>query len=372
MARLLNRLLLASVLLMPGLTTGSDAVTLSEVQLLGTKQLTADDIVRGLNLKIGGVTTRQDLLRACGRFQQLKLFPSSHCQLHIRKGNASLTVFVEEKWRGLPVVFDNFVWTTRDELLGRLKQELPLFMPELPKSSGLTGDIIRVLDKIVGEHGVKGPVRYDDSFWTERDMNVFYIEGLSTPVAQLLIEGDGAPPAEKVLDWSQFYTKEDFSAARLTWVISWVVRDLYASRGYLRPIVGRPALQCLEEKNGTHPVRVILSISSGAQYTFDSVSFEGLAKNHAAELFSEWKLKPGDPYDEPYARKFVFEILNRLWAKDPKTQSGYAPTCRTIDEASKKVSLVITVEDPKSRKSWGKQSEGCGGVPIIPVYHVWP
>lgn len=345
---LVRRILLGALLSVPSIAVGTDSLTLSEVKLLGTNRLSTDDVISGLDLRLGGTTTRQSLLRACGRFRQMKLFQSSHCRYSVKGQSVSLTIFVEDTWGGMPIVFDNFVWMNRQELLTRLKQELPLFMPTLPESSGLTKDITRVLEEVVTEHGIKAAVRYDSSFWTLRGMNVFFVEGISTPVRSLQIEGENAPSPEQLLKWAQFYTKEDFSAARLTWVILWVMRDLYAPRGYLRPVVGQPVIEPLAEKDGTYPVQVILPISSGALFTFDSVKFEGLAKEHAASLLEKWKLKSGYPYDTAYVDRFVFEeILSSPWAQHSKTEADVALPCATIDESSKKVSLTVTVEVPK-------------------------
>jgi outer membrane protein assembly factor BamA len=346
MGRSLSVFILGLLSVLPRTAGGTDAVVLSEVHVVGTNQLSPEDVTRGLNLKIGDPTTRQRLLRACDHLHQLKLFKSSQCRYAIHGNSLSLTISVVPT--GMPVVFSNFVWTTRAELLSRLKREIPLFMPDLPESCGLTNDIIRVLQQIVNERGIKAPVRYDDSFWTLRGMNVFYIEGISTPVTALQIEGENAPSPEELAKWSQFYTKEDFSAARLTWVIRWVRRDLYQPRGYLRPVAGEPVVQFLGEKAGTYPVRVILPITSGDLYTFGSVRFEGIAEERAASLISKWKLRPGDPYDEAYVGSFITnEILSEPWARHSKSESDDAIRCAEIDEASKKVSLTITVERPK-------------------------
>lgn len=352
----------------PGAVRGTSALVLSEVRLVGTDQLTSEDVVRGLNLKIGEPTSRQSLLRACDHFRQLKLFRSSQCHYAIHGHSLSLTVSVVETWAGIPigmpVVFSNFVWTTKAELLTRLKQEIPLFMPELPESCGLTNDIIRVLQQVVNEHGIRAAVRYDDSFWTLRGMNVFYVEGISTPVTALEIQGENAPSPAELAKWSRFYTKEDFSAARLTWVVQWVVRDLYKPRGYLRPAVGEPVIQFLGEKEGTYPVLVILPISSGDLYTFDSVKFEGLAKEHAASLLSMWKLKPGNPYDKAYVDGFITnEILSAPWARHSKNESDDALPCAEIDAVTKKVSLAISVAPPKKTYPGTKHiDDECGAV----------
>jgi hypothetical protein len=335
------------MLSVPGAAVATHSPTLSEVHLVGTKRLTTDDVVRGLDLKLGGTTTRQNIVHSCDRFRHLNLFQSSHCRYRVQGHSLSLTIFVEDKWGGTPVVFDNFVWTTQKDLLVRVKHDLPLFMPELPVHSSLANDIIRVLEQVAAEHGIKAPVRYSE-WWTIRGLNVFFIDGLSTPVTSLQIEGENAPPPEEVLKWSEFYTKEYFSAARLTWVINFVKRDLYAPRGYLRPVVGEPVIQPLAEKDGTYPVRVILPISSGALFVFDSVKFEGLAKERSASLLAKWKLKPGAPYDPAYVDRFASaEIVREPWGQYSKTESVVARPCAKIDEASQKVSLTITVEVPK-------------------------
>ncbi len=357
-----------------GAATASDSPILSEVHLIGTNRLSTDDVVRGLGLKLGEATTRQELRTACDRLRRINIFQSSNCHYRVKGHSASLTVLVDDKQDGLPIVFDNFVFATKGELVARLKQEIPLFMERLPESSGLTNDIIRVLEQVTSEHGIKAQVKYDDHFWTERGMNVFYIEGISTPVTSLQIEGTDSPSSEKLEEWSKFYTKENFSAARLTWVVRWILRDLYFTRGYLHPTVGEPVIESLGEKEGTHPVRVVLPVLSGAQYKFDSVQFEGLAKERSEFLHSKWKLKMGDPYDEGYVSSFTFdEILSAPWARHTKAEADVALPCARINEASKTVSLTITVEVPKKTHPAVQQDhEECGGImstQTFPVIH---
>jgi outer membrane protein assembly factor BamA len=337
--------LLVPLMLFPAAPHGpTKAPVVSDVHLVGTNRLTDDDLIHGLGLKIGEPTTRQHVLSACEHFVGLRLFDSSRCDVRVKGNTISLTIFVKDRRNGLPVVFSNFVWSTRDALLARLKSELPFFMPSLPESSGLTDDIIRVLEKVLAEEGIKATVKYDSSYWTLRGMNVFYIEGISTPVTSFLVEGQNAPAPEEIQKWAHFYTTEEFSAPRLTWVIDWVLRDFYFSRGYMRPLVGQPVLESLGKKNGTYPVRVSVPITSGDLFTFDSANFKGLARPHASSLASKWKLKPGDPYSEKYTDGFVNdEILHSSWAQRSKNESETASWCAKIDDATKKVDVTISV-----------------------------
>jgi outer membrane protein assembly factor BamA len=368
--RFVRAILFAFMLFVPGLAGAKGSLTLTKVQIVGTSRLSTEDVVRGLGLKVGRQTTRADLLRTCDYFKQLKLFQSSRCRYRVDGHNISLTIFVDEKRLGWPVVFQNFVWTTREELLARLKKEIPLFMPELPESSGLTNDIIRVLEEAVVEHGIKAHVGYDDSFWTIRGMNVFFVYGISTPVTSVQIEGENAPPPEEFQKWAQFYTKEEFSAARLTWIVNWLIRDFYTPRGYLRPVVGKTIVQCLGEKDGTYPVRVILRISSGDLYKFDAVKFEGLAEPRSASLLAKWKLKPGDTYDEAYVSRFMCEeISSAPWAQHSKTKSDDVFSCTTIGETSQKVLVTIRVEAPRKAYAPPKEGGGCSAVREIRLYY---
>jgi hypothetical protein len=362
MGRAARIIVIGLLCFLPTICSGAHTFVLSEVHLGGTDELTVEDLVRGLNLKLSESTTRQNLVAACVHLKKLQLFRSTHCRRTIHGHNVVLDINVEGE--GMRVVFDNFVWTGRAELLARLKQEIPLFKPRLPEACGLTSDILHVLQQVVNERGIKGSVRYDDRFWTIRGMNVFYVQGISTPVTALQIEGDNGPSPEDLAKWSQFYTKEDFSAARLTWVIDFVKRDLYKPRGYLKPIVGEPVIQFLGKKDGTYPVRVILPISSGDLYTFDSVKFEGLAKEHAASLLSKWKLKPGVPYDKSYVKDFITsEILSAPWARHSKNESDDVLPCAMIDEVTRKVSLTISVEPPKKTYPGTKAADDeCGAV----------
>lgn len=123
-------------------------------------------------------------------------------------------------------------------------------------------------------------------------------------------------------------------------------------------------IQFLGEKDGTYPIRVILPISSGDLYTFDSVKFDGLAKGHAASLLSKWKLQPGEPYNKAYVDGFITnEILNAAWARHSKSESDDVLPCTKIDMGTKRVSLTITVQPPKKTYPGTNLSDDeCGAV----------
>jgi outer membrane protein assembly factor BamA len=150
----------------------------------------------------------------------------------------------------------------------------------------------------------------------------------------------------------------------LMWWIIHILDKLYYPRGYLRAAAGRPIIQLLPEKNGPYPVRIILPISSGPLFTFQSVKFDGLAKVHSTSLLAKWKLKPGATYDTNYVENFIFdEILSAPWAQHSGTEIDDANPCAKLDDAARKVFLTITVEPPKKTYMYhpGKVDYWCSG-----------
>jgi hypothetical protein len=161
-AFLVGIMLLGSVVCGPRISGRTAALVLAGVRLEGTDQLKPEDVIRGLGLQMNKPTTKQNLSLACDQLQRLRIFASVRCVYTVHEGSIGLTLLV--KPGGGPVVFDNFVWASKPQLMARLKRDIPLFMPELPERSGLTSDIIRVLQQVVDERGIKGRVRYDANF----------------------------------------------------------------------------------------------------------------------------------------------------------------------------------------------------------------
>jgi hypothetical protein len=341
---------------------GSDFV-LAGVTVTGTENLTAEELLRGLELKAGSPVTMQALRQACDHLSRLRLFYSEKCSVRVDSRNLWIDLKVEPV-AGPPLIFENFVWTTRKELLTRLKRELPLFTPEVPEDTALTSDIIRVLDKVVTERGIQGHVEVD-RFWAQRGGGgyVFAIVGVKTPVVACVVQGESAPTEQQVAQAVPGCVRDNFETPLLNWIAEEIVGSLYASRGYLRPVVGEPIVEFLGEHDGTFPVRVVFPISPGPQYRFQSVSFGGIAKPHSAELNRKWKLKQGDIYDTAYISDFEFKsILGQPWAQHNATSGDTIHPCESIDESTKTVSLTLTVTAPKKwEKVSPEEQRSCGG-----------
>jgi len=79
------------------------------------------------------------------------------------------------------------------------------------------------------------------------------------------------------------------------------VRDAYHAKGYLDcSIVSHPSFN-----EATHIVNYSLEIAPGPQYRLASIKFDGAPDVMAAKLKLDWKMEPGDAFDENYVSSFA-------------------------------------------------------------------
>jgi hypothetical protein len=339
-------LIAASIPLCPSASAAQ--ITLAGAHIRGNTDLTEEDLLRGFGLVKGGKISRAFADQLCDQLKGLKLFDQITCDVRVEDGKAWIDLSVQNF---MPVVFDNFVWTTPEKLVRRLKQKVPLFMMHMGWGEGLNDEIVRALDETLVEDGIKGQV-YHDTFWDERGGLDYRVKGVQEPVVECRIEGPN-PPARAAFDsWEKFCRSEDYSAAGLAFSLSFAIDDLYRSRGYMRPQVGNPETELMPSKDASYPVRVIFKIDSGPQYKFESITFTGMLASHAETLKSQWQPKPGDVFDEAYVKNFgQSSILSQPWAANSDKSSDDLVICETTDPVRDTIAVSISLEKPKKSET---------------------
>ena len=74
-----------------------------------------------------------------------------------------VTFSVEEKTdKGLPVVFDNFVWFSDQELATVIRREIPSFDGSLPDAGNATDSVKAILQRLLAEKKIPGYGRVPD------------------------------------------------------------------------------------------------------------------------------------------------------------------------------------------------------------------
>lgn len=336
-----------------------NGLRLEGARITGTTEISADDLLRGLELHKGDVITLSAIRIACHRLEDLMIYKSIECSA-VREDDSAwivLKVPVSSTKADLEdgIIFDNFVWMSRAEILQKIKKAIPLFTSHIQIKSPLNDEVLCVLNQSLVERGMKSQAVRDE-FWVERDKNVYKATGISVPVVSIEVKGENAPRAIK--QWSGAYDNKQFSMALLNWRLNEVIDNYYYPRGYLHPVVQEPEVISLGMKDGAFPVKIILRIDAGAQYTFKALRLEGRALVHESDLRRAWTLKPGSPYDVGYGRQFYFSIQGSDWAQQGKTSSA-GSDCTRVDEKEHTVTLTLKIPESNMDRTLSSEAKPC-------------
>jgi hypothetical protein len=306
-------------------------------------ELSEGDLLRGVGLHKGQAATAETVRNACRTLGGLRIFYGLRCSPVVEGENVWLDLTAGP---GMPVVFDNFVWITREDLTRRLKEKVPLFMPTLA-DWGLNDSIVKALNEILAEDHMSGSAVFE-SFWAQRGKMDFVVSGIKVPVASCRIVGDNAPTGKALEDWKSSCMSEEYSAARRALQMYFAVDDLYRARGYMNPKVGDPETELMPSADGSYPVRVLFKIDSGPLYRFDSIAFIGLLADRAENLGAQWTLKPGEVFDEAYVKQFGDEkILSQPWSVEKPGSSYTLKICERTNPEQSSIAVSFSLEKAK-------------------------
>src|SRR6266576_2891436 len=134
---------------------------IAKIEIEGLARLSADEVIATSGLKTGVPFSLEELDAAGQRLVDSGLFAKVGYRTST-KGNLMTVVFQVEEAKGgqSPVVFDNFVWFTNDQLTAAIKREVPSFDGMAPDSGNMTDQITLALQNLLKEHQIGGTVEY--------------------------------------------------------------------------------------------------------------------------------------------------------------------------------------------------------------------
>lgn len=139
-------------------------------------------------------------------------------------------------------------------------------------------------------------------------------EGAVYTLAKVEIAGDGLDVA-RLTKSAQFGTGKLANWRAVETAID-AIRTLFKSEGFLAPAI-RQTRTLHEDRN----VDLALSISRGRQYRFGQLIFSGIGEDLQRFALRQWKLKPGEPMNEPYVAEYLKSLFEDVRFNNIKSVS---------------------------------------------------
>ena len=267
------------------------------VKVSGSQLYTEPEVIAASGLKLNSQITQDDLqsasnlLGASGAFSnvQYRYTPDSANQV-----TAEFHVVDATNW--LPVIFDNLVWFSREQLLTQLHSRLPLFKENLPQSGDLSEQVRAVLEETLAARGVQGKVTTElrSDMGKPVDAVVFRAEGTKVTIASLAWKNVQKLDAGVLDRVSKPLIGNNYRQEYVRRYLNENVRPQYLARGFLKARVADPQAEVGSFSPAETHVVVNVPIEEGPTYKFKAVNWSGNKLLSTEELNKLVQIKPGD------------------------------------------------------------------------------
>src|SRR5919205_1547161 len=135
---------------------------IAAIEAEGLQALTTETLIATSGLKIGDTFTVAATDAAAERLLSSGLFKNVGYRTRTVGNNVTITFQLEEaKGQLSPVVFDNFIWFSDDELATAIKREVPSFNGSAPDIGNTNEAIKKALQNLLAERKLPGQVEYN-------------------------------------------------------------------------------------------------------------------------------------------------------------------------------------------------------------------
>src|SRR5436853_3720965 len=215
----LSSLLLIALLLIAPLAhaqqpASGKTLRLSSIEVKGLQRYNKEQAIAASGLQIGQQIDVAALDAAAQRLAGSGLFTNLSYRLHTQGNEATVTFEVEEaKGAGVPVVFDNFVWFTDEEIANAVRRELPAFDGTALESSGMINGITKALQQLLQEKKIQGTVDYTPSADPSggHAKHVFSVKGANIKICTLHFPGATDVQESELVKYSKTLFENEYS-----------------------------------------------------------------------------------------------------------------------------------------------------------------
>jgi outer membrane protein assembly factor BamA len=296
----LRAIVLLVTLLASASMASAQAGRLTKIEVVGLKRISPQQVIAASELTIGQTVDPGVLDAAATKLMQSGLFKKLTYRVRGRAGEVTVIFEVEEANRSLPVVFENFVWFTDDELGTAIRNDIPFFNGTAPEAGDATEKIVQALQRLLNEKKIPGRVEvmpYTDLAKGRQEF-LFTVRDVKIPVCSLNFPGAEAVSEAELIKASQPLINSDFSRKDISGFATYTLFPLYRRLGRLRAQFQEPAPTLAENlPNCSGGVTVTVPIDEGTVYSWAKSEWNGNQSLSATELSAALGMKTGEVAD---------------------------------------------------------------------------
>ena len=346
MNRMKTLLFLCIVIITPWLAYAEEFPVINTIEIKGLKRIDASAVKAKITQKQGEPISQEKTNDDIKNIFKMGYFDDVRAEIESFEGGVKLIYVVKEK----PTI-------VKIDLQGNDEFDDTKLREKLTISTGAIADAVLIQD-----NANKLRAFYEEEgYWLSRiipviknisadEVSLTYQieEGPKIKIRKIVTEGNKALSAGKIKgvmetkEWwlfsfitsSGYYQKErmEMDVER--------IRDLYFNNGYIKVVIGEPAIRLTEDKKG---MTITIPVSEGDQYRVSSISLSGNKVFGDDVIRKRISMAPEKPFSKGTLRKDILSI-SELYS-----ENGYALITVTPDlvpdENKKLVQVALKIDE---------------------------
>jgi outer membrane protein assembly factor BamA len=309
------------------------------IETEGLQSLTNETVVATSGLKIGDAFSVEATDAAAERLVSSGLFKKVAYRTRTVGGNVTITFQLEEvKGQASPVVFDNFIWFSDEELTAAIVREVPSFNGSAPDIGNTNDAIKKALQNLLAERKLPGQVEYN---MTEHE-HLFRVVGAPMRICKLHFPGAQKVSEEKLIQTTRTSMDQEYSRQSAQTFPKYGLYPLYRELGHLRASFGTPVAKP-EKNDDCEGVDLTIPVTEGAKYSWAGAEWSGNKVLSPKELDDALGMKAGEVANGKKLDKGLNEV-EKAYGKSGHIEAHMEPTPE-FDDAATKVSFKIAVNE---------------------------
>jgi outer membrane protein insertion porin family len=313
---------------------------IARVEFEGLHNLTPENVIAMTGLRAGDSFSVAALDAAAQHLVDSGLFKNVGYRTRTVGTAVTITFQVEElKSNNSPVIFDNFIWFSDQELATAVKRVLPSFTGSVP-DTGNTAELIRQsLEELLASRKLPGKVEYS---LTETG-HVFRVADVSLPLCTLHFPGAHDISEEKLGATMKSQTDANYSQGAAAAFPQYGFYPLYYELGHLRATFGAPVAKPDLSGKCENGVDLTIPVTEGLVYSWASSQWSGNQVLSPPQLDAALGMKIGEVANGKKFDKGKHEV-EKAYGKQGYIEA-HLNSVPEFDDAARAVTFKITVSE---------------------------
>jgi outer membrane protein assembly factor BamA len=245
-----------------------------------------------------------DFKKAARRLGDLGVFSNVGYKYSYTSAGTKLVLEVTDIDKFVPVRFEDFVWFSDEELLGRIKERAPMFNGQLPLSGNLADRVSDVLQALLVENAIPGNVEYERAGKTNGpiDSIVYRVAEVLIQIRNVEFTGAGEAELPALKGAARRVFDREYSRSVLNALVEHQLLPVYYARGYLKAAFGEPQPKVVKKpgadsEEGPRNLTVVdiaFPVTPGRQYKIKALEWSGNQVILTDVLQKMVRAQPGD------------------------------------------------------------------------------